>query len=113
MTLTQSDAATDLPLDEFAERSMVAAIDALRGKQNRDGHWCAELEGDSILQSEYLLMKWILGQEDQPLEDGRGPETLGRIVDQLRRQQREDGGWGQFPGSGIDLSATTVSKIKF
>ena len=77
---------------------MRAAIEALRGKQHRDGHWCAELEGDSILQSEYLLMKWILGQERQPLEDGRPASTLERIVTQLRRQQRLDGGWGQFPG---------------
>ncbi len=106
MTVTPLDVSTDRPLDELAERSMVAAIEALRGKQHRDGHWCAELEGDSILQSEYLLMKWILGQEDQPLEDGRPASTLERIVDQLRRQQRPDGGWGQFPGSGIDLSAT-------
>ncbi|MEE2972868.1 MAG: squalene--hopene cyclase, partial [Planctomycetota bacterium] len=86
--------------------SMVRAVDGLVGRQHEDGHWCAELEGDSILQSEYLLMKWILGQEAAPLADGRGPEVLDRIADKLRSQQRGDGGWGQFPGSGIDLSAT-------
>jgi len=51
-------------------------------------------------------MKWILGQEREALADGRGPETIGRIVDQLRLQQRTDGGWGQYPGSAVDLSAT-------
>jgi len=89
-----------------AATSAGRALEALRSLQKTDGHWCAELEGDSILQSEYLLMKWILRQEDQPLADGRGPETLRRIVEQLRHQQREDGGWGQYPGSGIDVSAT-------
>ncbi|MBX3355340.1 MAG: squalene--hopene cyclase [Phycisphaeraceae bacterium] len=82
------------------------AIGALRSLQREDGHWCAELQGDSILQSEYILMKWILGQERQPLADGRPASTLLRIVNQLRAQQRPDGGWGQYPGSGVDLSAT-------
>lgn len=63
------------------EQHLVRAVGALKSLQKRDGHWCAELEGDSILQSEYLLMKWILGQEAQPLVDGRGPETLQRILD--------------------------------
>ena len=89
-----------------AAASAGRALEALRSRQRDDGHWCAELEGDSILQSEYLLMKWILRQEDQPLADGRGPETLRRIVEQLRHQQRKDGGWGQYPGSGLDVSAT-------
>ncbi len=84
-----------------------AAIEALESLQRSDGHWCAELEGDSILQSEYLLMKWILGQEAAPMADGRdGRETLGKITAYLRSQQREDGGFGQYPGSGPDLSAT-------
>ena len=83
-----------------------AAQRALGSLQKKDGHWCAELEGDSILQSEYLLMKWILRQEREPLADGRPGTTLRKIVEQLRSQQRPDGGWGQFPGSGIDISAS-------
>ncbi|UCD75256.1 MAG: squalene--hopene cyclase [Phycisphaerales bacterium] len=83
------------------------ALDALQSLQREDGHFCGELEGDSILQSEYLLMKFILGHERQPMTDGSdGWETLGKIARYLRSQQRADGGWGQYPGSGIDLSAT-------
>ena len=88
------------------ERRLERAVAALLSQQKRDGHWCGELEGDSILQSEYLLMKWILGQESAPLVDGRGPETLLRILQYLKSQQREDGGWGQYPDSPADLSAT-------
>lgn len=87
------------------EQHLARAVGALKAQQRADGHWCAELEGDSILQSEYLLLKWILGQESQPLTDGRGPETLRRIVTYLRSQQRDDGGWGQYPRSAPDLSA--------
>lgn len=87
--------------------SLKRAIEAIKGLQNDDGHWCAELEGDSILESEYLLMKFILGQECQPMADGRdGWKTLTKIANCLRSQQRKDGGWGQFPGSGVDVSAT-------
>jgi squalene-hopene/tetraprenyl-beta-curcumene cyclase len=83
-------------------------------------HWCAELEGDSILSSEYLLMKLILGQEndrgspeprtrpDGSIEPGGyrvGRGTLERIVNHLRLTQRPDGSWGQYPGSGPDISA--------
>jgi len=89
------------------EQSLQQAISALKGLQHDDGHWCAELEGDSILESEYLLMKFILSQERRPMADGRdGWETLTKIANCLRSQQRDDGGWGQFPGSGIDISAT-------
>jgi squalene-hopene/tetraprenyl-beta-curcumene cyclase len=92
---------------EAVAQAVARAEAALASLQNADGHWRGELEGDSILQSEYLLMKWILQQESQPMADGRdGPETLARIVRQLRSQQRPDGGWGQYPGSSVDLSAT-------
>ena len=82
------------------------AVAALRHLQAAEGSWCGILEGDSILESEYLLMKFILSQEDEPMVDGRGREVLDRIAAGLRSQQREDGSWGQYPGSGIDISAT-------
>ena len=41
------------------------------------------------------------------MADGRdGPATLARIAAYLRSQQRQDGTWGQYPGSGPDISAT-------
>ena len=75
--------------------------------QHDDGHFCGELQGDSILQSEYLLMKFILCQEDEPMADGRPAfEVLPKIANYLRSLQRDDGSWGQYPGAGADLSAT-------
>ncbi|MAC18897.1 MAG: hypothetical protein CMJ23_04315, partial [Phycisphaerae bacterium] len=106
MTVSTPDPSVDHSFREIAESARRRAIAALEGKQREDGHWCGELEGDSTLQSDYLLMKWILGQEREPLVDGRGPDVLERIAARLRSQQREDGGWGRFPGSGIDLNAT-------
>ncbi|MBN2328956.1 MAG: hypothetical protein JXR73_17585 [Candidatus Omnitrophica bacterium] len=39
--------------------SMDKAIDALLFEQEEEGYWCAELEGDSLLQSEYILMTHV------------------------------------------------------
>ncbi|MCH8822823.1 MAG: squalene--hopene cyclase [Planctomycetes bacterium] len=92
---------------ELYRDSLRRAVDALLSLQNEDGHFCGELQGDSILQSEYLLMKFILGQEDLPMADGRpGRETLEKVTTYLRSQQRADGSWGQYPGAGVDLSGT-------
>jgi squalene-hopene/tetraprenyl-beta-curcumene cyclase len=97
---------TTTDLCEAATQCVRSGISALRELQRSDGHWCGLLQGDSILESEYLLMKFILGQEDEPMRDGSGRETLERIAAGLRRQQRSDGTWGQYPGSAMDLNAT-------
>ncbi|MCC6909935.1 MAG: squalene--hopene cyclase [Phycisphaerales bacterium] len=93
-----SDAALDA-----AKLAVERAAAALLSLQKPDGHWCAELEGDSILNSEYTLMKWILRQEDDP--------RLPKIMTYLRRLQRSDGAWGQYPGSGVDVSATVKAYV--
>lgn len=98
-------------LSDLIAASHDRAVVALRSLQKADGHWCAELEGDSILESEYILMKWILGQERETFVDGGAPERLEKIVNELRAQQRDDGGWGQYPGSGIDVSATVKAYL--
>ena len=90
------------------------ALDALFGKQFDDGHWCAELEGDSILSSEYLLAEFALGH-DRP--EALGDEHEARreryegLADQLRLSQRDDGSWGQYPGSEPDVSATVKAYL--
>jgi len=80
------------------EHAFAKAKAALLHVQKPDGHWCGELQGDSILESEYLLLKWILGQENEP--------ALPKIASYLRRLQMGDGGWSLYPGGPADLSAT-------
>jgi squalene-hopene/tetraprenyl-beta-curcumene cyclase len=81
-----------------AQTALRRAVAALLEKQKADGHWCGELEGDSILESEYLLMKFILGQEADP--------DLVKIANHLRRLHVPEGGWNLYPGGPDDLSAT-------
>lgn len=42
---------------------MKKARDFLFANQGKDGHWCGELEGDTILASEYILTFYFLGQQ--------------------------------------------------
>jgi squalene-hopene/tetraprenyl-beta-curcumene cyclase len=83
-----------------AGRALERAVDRLIQVQDEAGFWCGELEGDSILESEYILLKFIVEQETDP--------RLPKIANYLRRLQRdEDGAWIQYPGAKPDLSATT------
>lgn len=86
--------------DEFSrlEIAWEKARDALLRLQNAHGYWVGELEGDSILESEYLLLKFILHQEHDP--------DLLKIAKYLRGLQNEEGGWSLFPGGPSDLSGT-------
>jgi squalene-hopene/tetraprenyl-beta-curcumene cyclase len=86
-------------LEELVRGALDRALERLLEIQDAAGFWCGELEGDSILQSEYILLKFIHEQEDD--------ERLPKIANYLRKQQRaEDGAWVQYPGASPDLSAT-------
>ncbi len=74
------------------------ALKNLLSKHNPEGYWVGELQGDSILESEYVLMKFILGQE--------GDGCLRLIGNYLRSIQLPDGGWSMFPGGNSDLAGT-------
>lgn len=81
-------------------RALDRGKDYLLDQQNADGHWRAELEGGSILESEYIFAKYVVGER---------PEThpkLRKAAECLRRQQLDDGGWGTFPQDSTDVSAS-------
>jgi squalene-hopene/tetraprenyl-beta-curcumene cyclase len=81
-----------------AQLALARAEAALLKFQNPHGYWCAELQGDSILESEYILLKFILGHERDP--------RLPLIANYLRALQQSDGGWAMYPGGKGDLSGT-------
>src|SRR5712672_3234358 len=67
------------------ENAMQRAKQALLDRQNPAGYWVGELQGDSILESEYLLLMFILNLEHDP--------RLPKIANFLRNLQNPDGGW--------------------
>jgi squalene-hopene/tetraprenyl-beta-curcumene cyclase len=86
------------PAEAPAAVALRRAEAALLEKQDARGFWVGELQGDSILESEYLLLRFILGQETDP--------DLPLIANYLRQLQNRDGGWSLFPGGPADLSGT-------
>ncbi|MFM9195541.1 MAG: squalene--hopene cyclase, partial [Planctomycetia bacterium] len=70
----------------------------LLARQARDGHWRAPLEGDTILESEYILiLAWA--------EKLRRPEVAG-AARRILAEQLPDGGWAIYPGGPVDVSAS-------
>ena len=67
--------------------------------QNRDGHWRGELQGDTILESEYILLMAFLGRENEP--------KVQKAARYLVSQERPDGGgWSNHPGGPVDINVS-------
>ena len=98
LTLDRAASHQRVSREKAIEQSIQRARQALLEKQNPAGYWVGELQGDSILESEYLLLMFILGMEADP--------KLPKIANFLRNLQNEDGGWGLFPGGPADISGT-------
>lgn len=70
----------------------------LLNRQQEDGSWCAELEGDTILESETVLLLAFLGHEDTDL--------AVRCAEYLVEQQLPEGGWSMYPGGAVEISGS-------
>jgi len=81
-----------------ARRAVERAQAYLLGIQAPDGHWCGELEGDTILESEYVLLLHFLGRGGEP--------RAQKAAEYLRRKQLEGGGWAIYPGGPAEVSAS-------
>ena len=83
-----------------------ATVDWLLARQHRDGHWRGPLEGDSILESEYLILLAWDGRIDGPLRE-RARSAARRILD----LQLAEGGWAIHPGGTADVSASVKAYL--
>ena len=80
-----------------------AASKYLLSLQHDDGHWCGELEGASILESEYVLVQHLLGRADS--------DRSRKAAAHLRAQQQEDGGWAIYAGGPADVSTSAKAYL--
>ena len=78
-----------------------AVYDAQRyllDRQEAEGYWVAELEGDTILESEYILLLQFLGKPDT--------DKFQKLAKYIRKWQHADGHWPIYPGGPPDVSAS-------
>ena len=87
-----------LEADTASNDAIERTADWLRWQQAGDGHWRAALEGDTILESEYLLLLEWAGKPGGPLARG--------AADRILQQQLPGGGWAIYPGGPVDVSAS-------
>ena len=88
-------------IDDLSSRA-AAAIDAARrwlfSQQHQDGYWCGELEADTTLESDYILMHTVLGTGN--------PDRFQKAANYILRHQNEDGGWPIYGGGPSNISAS-------
>lgn len=72
-------------------------------QQYSDGHWRGPLEGDTILESEYLLICGWAGRLD-------GDEIAG-CGERILQEQLPGGGWAIYPGGEVDPSASVKAYL--
>ena len=75
----------------------------LLDRQSADGHWRAPLEGDTILESEYLLLLAWAGRLADPRVRG--------AADRILALQQSSGGWAIYPGGPVDVSASVKAYL--
>jgi squalene-hopene/tetraprenyl-beta-curcumene cyclase len=85
-------------LEASARRAIHQTRKWLVSRQEADGSWCAELEGDTILESETILLLVFLGHEDDAL--------ARRLAAYLLEKQLPEGGWALYPGGPPEVSAS-------
>ncbi len=78
--------------------AIAAARRHLLSIQSPEGAWCGELEGDTILESEYILTMLFLGRAADP--------RVRKAAEYIRRQQLPDGGWAVYAGGPAEVSAS-------
>ena len=113
LRLVSDKALLSAPVDTVTRRSSGHSIsqvdvldDAVRRSQAwfvsrqdvSEGYWVAELEADTTLTSEYLMLRRFLDRVD--------PERERKAVGYLRAMQLPDGGWPIFYGGPSEISAS-------
>ena len=80
------------------DRAIARARDNLLALQLEDGHWRGELEADSVLESEYILLLHFLGRTSE--------DRVRKMASRIRSLQLPDGGWAIYHGGPPEVSAS-------
>ena len=85
-------------LSARVEKAAAASQKWLFSQQHEDGYWCGELEADSTLEADYILLHVLLGTGTQ--------ERFQKAANWILKLQNEDGGWPIYRGGPSNISAS-------
>src|SRR5437868_5759938 len=85
-------------LSSHVTAAIAAARRYLFSQQHEDGYWCGELEADTTLESDYILLHTLLGTGD--------PARFQKAANYVLQHQNEDGGWSIYAGGPSNISAS-------
>ncbi len=79
-------------------RAIHRATQHLLSLQASDGYWWGELEADTTLESDHILLHHILRDASN--------EKVEKLAKYIRQKQLPDGGWNIYPGGPAELNAS-------
>src|SRR6195256_1282543 len=86
-------------IDDLDSRVAVG-IDAARkflfSQQHEEGYWCGELEADTTLESDYILLHTLFGTGT--------PERFAKAARYILNHQNADGGWSIYAAGPANIS---------
>src|SRR5947207_5290514 len=88
-------------IDDLSSRVSAAiggARDYLFSQQHEEGYWCGELEADTTLESDYIMLHTLLGTGDM--------DRFRKAARYILQHQNEDGGWPIYAGGPSNVSAS-------
>jgi len=101
--MIRSEESHILPFPVKLETAIGLAQEWLLNQQASDGHWCAELEGDTILESEYIIYLHFTEQLTQA--------KLTKAANYIRQKLLPEGGVPIYPGGPMDISASVKAYL--
>ncbi len=78
--------------------AIAGARNLLFSSQHDDGYWCGELEADTTLESDYILLHTLLGTGNA--------ERFRKAANWIIQHQNEDGGWSIYVGGPSNVGAS-------
>src|SRR5579872_1018643 len=81
---------------EAAEAAIERGTKHLLSLQAADGYWWGELEADTTLESDHILLHCVL--------EDRENEKVRKLANYIRQKQTADGGWNIYPGGPSELN---------
>ena len=79
-------------------RTLTRSGAALLARQEQAGYWRFDLEADTTIPAEYILLQHLLGRVDETREQ--------RLADYILSRQLPDGSWPLYEGGPGNISAT-------